>query len=76
MIIKHLDKRYTYFISLPVKTKHDLEWFKAIFDLYSKMNKVPRKADFKEALRKKYFNQTSKECQEMIKENYNKFYPK
>ena len=86
MIVKYLDKNstclnkalnsYTYFISLAVKKKRNLEWFKTIFDLYSTMNKVPRKLDFKDALRKKHFKQISKECQEMIKENYIKFYPK
>ena len=56
--------------------KHDLEWFKTIFDLYIKMNKVPRKEDFESSFKHKNFNQISKECQEMIKENYKKFYEK
>ena len=64
-------------IRLAVKNKRDLEWFKRIFDLYSKMNKVPKKEDFESALGQYDFKDgISKECQEMIKENYKKFYPK
>ena len=40
------------------------------------MNKVPRKDDFESAFKNKHFaDGISKECQEMIKENYKKFYP-
>ena len=84
MIIKYFDKNSacinkamneSELISLAIHNKRDLEWFKIIFDLYSKMNKVPRKEDFEKALKHKHFGQISKECQAMIKENYNKFYP-
>ena len=84
MIVKYLDKnstflneamnRKSYLISSAVTKKRDLEWFKTIFDLYIKMKKVPRKEDFEEALKHEDFNKISKECQETIKENYNKFY--
>ena len=63
-------------ICLAVINKGDIEWFKIIFDLYIKMNKVPRKEDFEFAFKHKHFNTISKQCQEMIKENFNKFYPK
>ena len=63
-------------IYLGVKNKGDFFWFKIIFDLYTKMNKVPRKKDFEFVFEDKHFNQISKQCQEMIKENYNKFYTK
>ena len=86
MIVKHLDKNSTAIsktmnterqqILIGVSSEHDLEWFKIIFDLYNKMNRVPRKEDLKNALQHGYFNKMSKECQELVKENYSKFYPK
>ena len=85
MIVKYKEKNSTCInktiesrlICLAVKKVRNLEWFKTIFDMYSKMNKVPLKGDFESALKNEYFeNGISKECQEMIKENYDKFYPK
>ena len=88
MIVKYLDKNSTCInkamnnsasklIYLAVEKKRDLEWFKTLFDLYIKMNKVPIKEDFELAFKNEHFeNGISKECQAMIKENYNKFYPK
>ena len=86
MIVKYFEKNSTCInkamnkkinlICLAVENKNDFEWFKIIFDLYIKMKKVPTKEDFEEALNHFDFNEMSKECQEMIKENYNKFYPK
>ena len=67
----------TKLICLTVEKKRDLEWFTILFDLYIKMNQVPTKEDFESAFKHKNFKDgISKECQEMIKENYNKFYPK
>ena len=63
-------------IYLGVKNKGDFFWFKIIFDFYIKMNKVPRKEDFELAFKDKHFNTISKQCQDMIKEHYNKFYTK
>ena len=63
-------------IYLGVKNKGDIFWFKIIFDLYIKMNTVPRRKDFELAFKDTRFNTISKQCQDMIKENYNKFYPK
>ena len=86
MIVKYLDKnstcinkgmnKKTNLICCAVMQKHGLEWFKIIFDLYIKMNEVPSKEDFESALKHERFNEISKECQEMIKENYNKFHEK
>ena len=86
MIVKYFEKNSTCInkamnnyklIYLAVEMQRDLEWFKTIFDLYIKMNKVPIKQDFESAFKNEHFeNGISKECQEMIKENYKKFYPK
>ena len=86
MVAKYFDKNSTCInkamnksklVYLAVKNKCDLEWFKTLFDLYITMNKVPTKEDFELAFKNEHFeNGISKECQEMIKENYNKFYPK
>ena len=62
-------------VRLAVDKQRDLKWFKIVFDLYTKMNKVPRKEDFEKAMKHTHFVKISKECQTMIKENYNKFYP-
>ena len=56
--------------------KVELSWFKLIFDLYDKMNKAPTREDFEIALKNDNFSKLSKECQEIIKQKYNKFYPK
>ena len=75
-IHKAMDIDESELISLAVNKKCDLEWFKIIFNLYSKVKKAPRKEDFENALKNENFAQISKECQAMIQENYNKFYPK
>ena len=63
-------------ICLGVNNIGDVEWFKIIFDLYIKMNAVPRKEDFLLALENKNIDQISKKCKEMIESNYKKFYQK
>ena len=86
MIAKYFDKNSTginkemnktKLICLAVENTRDLEWFKTIFDLYIKMNKVPSKEDFESAFKNKHFKDgMSKECEKMIKINYYTFYPR
>ena len=59
-----------------VKKGRDLEWFNIIFELSNKVNALLTKDDFNNALNEKNFNQLSKECQTLIKENFKKFYAK
>ena len=59
-----------------VKEERDSKWFKLIFDLSNKVNTQPRKNDFENAMAHAKFTKISKEWQTMIKEKYNKFYPK
>ena len=59
-----------------VTRKLDLKWFKLIFDLSKKVDIAPTKDDFEKALKHDRFAENSKECQSIIKENYQKFYPK
>ena len=71
--------KYSKLIYWGLENKRDLSWFKRTFDFYIKMDKVPRKEDFESAFKHWNFDGKdgiSKECQEMIKENYNKYYPK
>ena len=60
-------------IDLSVYKKVDLRWFKLIFDMYDKMNKVPTREDFEAAFKNDNFNKLSQECQETLKEKYNEF---
>ena len=78
MIVKYWDKmKHSKVIYLGVWNKRDLSWFQRMFNFYIKINKVPRKEDFESAFIHRNFKYgISKECQEMIKENYKKFYPK
>ena len=64
------------FLEVAVQIKLDLKWFKLLFDLCDKVNVGPRKDDFENALSNKNFDKISKECQLMIQQYYNKFYPK
>ena len=78
MIVKYWDKmKYSKLIYWGVLCNRDLSWFERIFDFYIKINKVPRKEDFESAFKLDEFkDKISKECQEMIKQNYEKYYPK
>ena len=63
-------------LHIAVQKKRDLKWFKLLFNLCSQVNVVPPKNVFEKALSEKNFHLLSKQCQSMIQENYNKFYPK
>ena len=62
-------------VTVAVEKTRNLEWFKLIFDLCSKVDTAPTKDDFEKALNLDEFNKISKECQLIVKENYQKFYP-
>ena len=74
--MKNDEFRKRQLIDLSVYKKVDLTWFKLIFDMYDKMNKVPSRHDFETAFKNDNFNKLSQKCQEIIKEKYNQFYPK
>ena len=61
-------------VQIAVENSRDLKWFKLLFDLCSKVDIAPKKDDFTNAINHSTFNTLSKECQSIIKENYNKFY--
>ena len=61
---------------IAVCSKHDLKWFTLIFDLCTKVNTPFLKDDFEKAMKVYHFKFLPKECQSIIKENYQTCYPK
>ena len=59
-----------------VYNQRDFRWFELIFDLCSQVKTYPTEKHFQDALTSKCFDKLSKQCQSIIKENYNKYYPK
>ena len=72
--IVHRDVWEKNIVVVAVKKKYNLQWFKLIFDLCNKVDTAPTKHDFEEALNLDEFNKISKECQSIIKKNYQTFY--
>ena len=58
-----------------VQFKRNLQWFKLFFDFCSKVDTAPKKQDFEEAIKHDNFSKMAEECQAMIQENCQKFYP-
>lgn len=58
--------------------RNNLKWCKLLFDLYSKLNVVPRKDHFQEIMSKfeDDDNSKSQDLKMLIQENYNKYYAK
>ena len=65
------------FPPLETAVRHNRQqwWFKLFFELCGKVDTIPTKNDFEQAMKHDFFKQISKECQSMIKENYQKLYP-
>ena len=64
-------------VSRALDNNRNLKWFELIFDLCVKVSIPPKKHDFEYAMEHNYFEfLISKECQSIIRENYNKYYSK
>ena len=59
-----------------VRKKRDLKWFELLFHLCKKVETAPTRKDFDKAFKLREFKRISKKSQAIIKENYEKMYPK